>query len=61
MRLRLAFARVVSGERWSPSDATYLKFLDPSFQEMIDVLLVVEGVRLPAHKAILAANSTVFR
>lgn len=60
MRLRLALARMISGDRWSSSDATYLKFLDPSFAEMIDVLLVVEGVRLPAHSAILAANSKSF-
>lgn len=36
-----------------------MSFMAPSFQEMADVLLIVEGVRLPAHKAILAANSKV--
>ncbi|KAL3131658.1 hypothetical protein ABBQ38_007952 [Trebouxia sp. C0009 RCD-2024] len=39
--------------------ATYMSFMAPTFQEMVDVLLIVEGVRLPAHKAILAANSKV--
>ena len=34
--------------------------LPESFQMMADVLLVVNSVSLPAHKALLAANSTVF-
>ena len=40
-------------------NASYMSSLPASFQEMADVLLVVEGVDLPAHKAILAANSAV--
>ena len=37
-----------------------MSFLPESFQMLADVLLVVQNVGLPAHKAILAANSTVF-
>ena len=40
------------------TSAIYMSSLPASFQEMADVLLVVEG-DLPAHKAVLAANSTV--
>lgn len=39
---------------------TYMSCLPESFQMMADVLLIVKDVGLPAHKAILAANSTVF-
>lgn len=41
-------------------NATHMIGLPASFQEMADVVLVVEGSELPAHKAILAANSKVF-
>ena len=41
-------------------NAIYMSSLPASFQEMTDVVLVVEDVALPAHKAILAANSKVF-
>lgn len=42
------------------SNATYMSFLPVTLQQMADVKLVVEGVELPAHKTILAANSKVF-
>ena len=41
-------------------NAIHMISLHASFQEMADVVLVVEGSELPAHKAILAANSKVF-
>ena len=41
------------------NDATYMSCLPASFQEMANVVLIVELVDLPAHKAILTVNSTV--
>jgi len=42
------------------SKRPYLDDLPEQFAQLADVTLIAEGVELPAHQAILAANSPFF-
>ncbi len=42
------------------TQAHYMDGLCPSFADLTDATLRVDGARLPVHSAILAANSQVF-
>ncbi len=54
-----AFDNVSVPEEFSPR-ADYMDGLPAAVADMSDGILVVDGAKLPVHKAILAANSAVF-